>query len=751
MTPAPAPLPAAPANSGRRTPSWLAAGLLVCVTLLAYANSFRGPFVFDDVPSIVENASIRRLWPPGAALSPPDAGGDTVSGRPVLNLTLAFNYAVSGLDVWSYHALNLLIHLLAGLTLFGLVHRTLTRPPLAAKFDGLAGPLALVIAGLWLLHPLQTEAVTYVVQRAESLMGLCFLLTLYAFVRAVDSPRPRFWSTVSFLACLAGAGTKEVTALAPVLVFLYDRTFVSGSFSAAWQRHRWRHLALAATWLPLCWLVAGTGGNRGNTMGFVPGISWPGYWLTQFEAVARYLWLSFWPHPLVFDYGRIAAPGLRAVLPWAAPVLVLVPATLLALWRRPVAGFLGAWFFGILAPTSVVPGVLQMIVEHRMYLPLAAVIALVAGAAAPRLGRRGLLAAGAGLALAAGAVTWHRNSLYQDEVALWRDTIAQRPENARTYNNLGRHYYLDDRLAEAIACFQESLRLDPSLPKTHFNLGLALLQSGRPAEAVAPLATAVRILPYYFTARLNLGVALTRLGRAEEALPHFAAALRHDPWPAEIHFQWGIALARLGRQPEAIAHYAACLRLDPRHAEAYSNWGSALLEMKSVPEAIEKFEAALRLRPDLPEVHFNLGLACTALARRDEAIRHYTEAIRLKPTHATAQLNLGIALAQAGRLPEALTHLEEAVRLQPAAPETHTNLGVALALAGRPADALAAYQAALRLRPGDAQAQYNVGHALLEAGRWSEARPYFEEAVRLRPDFASARDILRRLQETDPR
>ncbi len=735
---------------------WLASALLAGGTLLAYANSFRGPFVFDDVPSIVENTSIQSFR---AAWFPPSEGGVTVSGRPVLNLSLALNYAVSGLDVWSYHALNLLIHLLAGLTLFGLVRRTLEMSSGRSLLAGdLSSPLrasslpqpdahavALVIAGLWLLHPLQTESVTYIVQRAESLMGLFFLVTFYTFVRAVDSPRSRGWMAVSFLACLLGVGTKEVAALAPVLVFLYDRTFVSGSFRAAWQRHRWRHLALAATWLPLAWLVAGTGGNRGGTMGFNVAMSLPGYWLTQFEAVSRYLWLSFWPAPLVFDYGQIPAPTLAQTLPWAAPVLVLMPATLWALRRHPVAGFLGAWFFGILAPTSLMPGTMQMIVEHRMYLPLAAVIALVAGAAAPRLGRRGLLVAGAVLALAAGAVTWQRNAVYQDEVALWQDTIVKRPDNARTYNNLGRHYFLQDRWEEAIPCYETSLRLDPGMPKTHFNLGLAHLWAGRPAEAVAPLQTAVRILPHYFAAHLNLGMALSKTGRGEEALPHFAAARRFDPWPEEIHFQWGVALARLERWPEAIAHYVECLRMNPRHAEAQSNWGTALMAMKAVPEAITHFETARRLRPDSPELHFNLGLAYGALLRPADAIKSYAEAVRLNPAHATAQLNLGIALAEAGRLPEAIGHLEQAVRLQPTSPETHTNLGVALALANRPADALAAYQTALRLSSGDAQAHYNVGFALLESGRESEARPYFETALRLKPDFTAAREILGQL------
>jgi tetratricopeptide (TPR) repeat protein len=738
--------PGANALTDPRARTWLAAALLAGAAVLAYANTFQVPFLFDDIPSIVENPTILRLWPPGQALSPPSEGGVTVSGRPILNLSLAINHAISGLDLWSYHALNLLIHVLAGLTLFGVARRTLR----TLRHDD-PEPLALVIAGLWLLHPLQTESVTYLIQRAESLAGLFFLLTLYAFSRSVDSPRPRLWSTLSFLSCLLCAGTKEIAALAPVMVFLYDRTFISGSFRGAWRMNRWRHLALAATWIPLAWLIFTTGGNRGGTIGFDVDVSITGYWLTQFEAVARYLWLSFWPSPLVFDYGKIAAPSLAEALRWSAPVLVLVPATLWALWRRPVAGFLGAWFFGILAPTSIVPGELQMIVEHRMYLPLAAVIAFVVGVAAPRIGRRTMLTAGAALALAAGVVTWQRNVVYQDEERLWEDTRAKRPDNARTHNNIGRYFYMNNRLDEAIERYTESLRLDPDMWVTHLNLGLALMRAGRPAEAIAPFETAVRIGPHYFKVHLNLGIALTKAGRAADAIPHFATALRTDPWPMDVHFHWGNALSQLERWAEACAHYEACLRFNEKHVEALTNWGSALVALGATQEAIARFEAALAIEPDLPEVHFNLGLAQAGAGRQADAIRHYTEAVRLKPDYATAHLNLGIALAQDGSLAEAIDHLQEAARLQPGSADAHTNLGVALALAGRGDDALAAYRTALELRPGDAQTHYNVGFALLEAGRWAEARPHFEAALRIRPDFPEAREILRRLDESRPR
>jgi tetratricopeptide (TPR) repeat protein len=726
----------------------LAAAMLVAAVILAYWNSLTVPLIFDDFRAVTANPTIRQFR---TALTPPTDGSATTS-RPLVNLTLAVNHAISGEETWSYHGLNILIHAAATLALFGLARRTLTNPAVPARLAASAEPAAFVLALLWALHPLQTESVTCIAQRTESLCGLFYLATVYGLARAATAPRGWIWSAGSVLACLAGMATKEVMVTAPVLALLYDRTFLAGSFAAAWRRRRGYYLALAATWLLLAWLVLGSGGTRGEAAGLNLGVTPWAYLLTQGKALLLYLKLSVWPHPLVIDYGEGVVASWREVW-WQGPVvLALLAGTGWALWRRPALGFLGAWFFVILAPSSsVVPLVSQTIAEHRMYLPLASVLALALGVAALRLGPRTLLAAGLGLALAAGLATRQRNEIYRNERALWEDVIAHRPAHGRAHNNLGRVHFQEGRPEEAVASYRESLRLEPGNSYTHHNLGLALQQLNRLAEAEAPFTEAVRLDPTLLSARLNLGIVLTKLGRPAEALPHFAEALQLGFRQGEIHFHWGVALAQLGRFPEAATHYAECLRLNPRHVEALGNRGTVLLAQKSVPEAIECFEAALRLQPDLPEMHFNLGLACSALDRRDEAIRHYTEAVRLDPAHATARLNLGIALAQAGRLPEAIACLEEVVRLQPASPEAHANLGVALGLADRPADALAAFQAALRLRPGDAQAQYNVGHGLLEAGRWTEARPYFEEALRLRPDFPAARDILRRLQELAPR
>jgi hypothetical protein len=150
--------------------------LLIGIGLAAYFNSFAGSFLLDDKLRIIDNPQIRRLWPLWAVMAH--------STRPILELSLALNYAVGGLNPWTYHAFNLAVHLSAGLLLFGIVRRMLESDRLRARYGDLSRWLAIAVAAIWLVHPLQTESVTYIIQRAESLMGVLFLMTMYCGIRA---------------------------------------------------------------------------------------------------------------------------------------------------------------------------------------------------------------------------------------------------------------------------------------------------------------------------------------------------------------------------------------------------------------------------------------------------------------------------------------------------------------------------------------------------------------------------------------
>jgi len=568
--------------------------ILAAGAIAVYSRTFPIPLFFDDRAAIIDNSTIRH-W--GTAWWPPI--NTTASGRPILNLSLAINYAVSGTAGWSYHALNLAIHVLAGLTLFGIVRRTLAR-----RAEAAASPLAFFAALLWTLHPLQTEAVTYVIQRAESLMGLFYLLTLYCFIRGAEANgRQRLWFPLSVVACLLGMATKEVTVSAPLIVLLYDRTFVAGSFREAWHRRRWLHLSLAATWLPLAGLVASAGWNRNGMAGFDVGITPWAYWLTQFEAVTRYLWLAVWPHPLVFEYGTFWVNQATEMSLYALLVVGLAVAVLVALWRRPVLGFLGAWFFAILAPTSVVPGRLQMIVEHRMYLPLAAVMTLVVIGIHAAVRRQSWVVFAA-LALGLGMLTARRNEDYRSELTIWSDTLAKRPNNERAHYNLGNAWLeVPGRLNDAIAQYEEALRLNPDYAEAHNSLGFAWAQMpGRLDDARAQFAESLRLDPHCASAHTNLGNVWSEMpGRLNDAIAQYEEALRLDPDYAEAHYNLGLAFSRMpGRLNDAIAQFEEALRLRPDYAPGWHSLGVSWFQLGNLPAAAEAFRKELRLSPDDP-------------------------------------------------------------------------------------------------------------------------------------------------------
>lgn len=755
-------MPSAVPSPTQPVRSWhplFAAVILVLAAFAAYHNSFSGPFLYDDGPAIKENPTIRQLWPLSTVLSPPNDSGVTVNGRPLVNLSLALNYALGGTEVRGYHVLNLAIHIFAGLTLFGLVRRSLQLPTLQSRFpdENTRLLLALTVALLWTLHPLQTESVTYVIQRAESLVGLFYLLTFYCFVRSVSSSRPAVWQASTVVACLCGMASKEVMASAPLLVLLYDRALVSGSFSEAWRRHQRIYFGLAATWVLLGVLMAGTG-NRGGTAGFgAGGVSSWDYALTSALAIGKYLKLTVWPSPLVFDYGTAVETRLLPVLPQGIMIVALVAATFYALWRHPVLGFLGIWFFAILGPSSsIIPIATETMAEHRMYLALVPLIALAVLGLVPLLGRRSVFAFLA-LAVGAGWLTYQRNEDYRDDLRLWRDTQQKYPSNSRAHNNVGEALSRQDKLAEAIEAFREAVRLLPNYVDAIDNLGNTLTQLGRPAEALPLLERALRLKPGYAPTYNNLGNALYNLKRPDEALSHFVEAIRLKPEYGEAHNNLAVVLTDFDRAAEAIPHLQDALRYKENYADAHYNLGNALTKLGREAEAVDQFRTALQLKPTHAEANNNLGGVLFRLGKTAEAKTLYETAVRLKPDYADAQNNLGVALFKEDRVLEAFDRFATAVRLNADYQDARKNLaevaeqlitlGAVAFQSGKMEEARRYFQAVVSAIPTHASAQNNLGVTLWRLGKPTEALPHLEEAVRLKPDYVDAQRGLAGLKQ----
>ena len=505
--------------------------LLVAAGSVAYHNASRGTFVLDDMPAIAWNPSIRALSPLSTVLSPPPRSA--AYGRPVVNLSLALNYAVGGLNVASYHLFNLAVHILSSLLLFAIIRRSLRSPALGSRHANSADGIATAAALLWVVHPLASESVDYTIQRTELLMGLFFLLTLYCAIRAFESPERRGWYVAALAAFFLGLGSKEVIVMAPAVVFVYGWLFFSTSLRDAFQRH-WRLYAGYAAVILLYVLLVGTRLRRAFT--FLRVITPWDYLKTQGGVILHYLRLAVWPHPLVADYdGWPVAKSLLPALPALLAVAGLLALTVWGLARRKPLAFLGVWFFAILAPTSSLkPIATEIAAERRMYLPLAAVVLLVVLAGRALLRYAGAPRAAAPVIVMAVAViltvaTVRRHEAYRTTLSFWNDVIAKRPDNPRAHISLGRYLYQNGRRADAIAPLARAVQLQPENGHAQFSYGLALASQGRIDEAVERYREAIRLEPGAVHAHYNLATALVRQGLTIEAIEHFETALRLQP------------------------------------------------------------------------------------------------------------------------------------------------------------------------------------------------------------------------------
>ncbi len=609
-----------PESAGAPTARWWALGL-VGATLAAYSNSFAGPMVFDDLPSIVENSSLRGIQALWRVFEDSGRGDVGLAGRPVGALSFALNYALGGLDVRGYHAFNVAIHSAAGLVLFALVLRTLRSERVRERWAVVATPIAAFAAGLFLLHPIQTKAVTFIVQRLESLAALCILLVLYGLLRAASDPsRARRWQVLSVCACALGMGVKETVACAPLAALLFDRAFFAGSLKAAWSARRGYYVALGSTWIVLAalvllhprWTVASSA--AAEDLGRLD------YLLLQLGAFAHYLRQIAWPNALVFDYG-IFGDGVASAdfsAPWwasAVSCVVLIGATLWGLVRNRPWALLGAVAFGVLAPSStLVPIRLDPLAEHRLYLPLAALAvgsALGLDAFARRVAaarpQQYFNATALLVCATAGIFTHLRNSDYASARSIWQDTVDKRPGSARALTNLGVELLVAGDARRALELHDAAIAASPRYAVAHHNRGNALLALQSSEQALASFERALELEPDGVESLVGAGEALVRLARNDEAAQRFERALARAPALFGAHRRMAGIRAGQGRIDNALQHLQAALAIDGSDPVLWVLSGSLHAERGRFDLARAHFEQALRADPANVEARARLG------------------------------------------------------------------------------------------------------------------------------------------------
>lgn len=682
----------APAAAGvrARSLSWLGhpavqAVFVVLLGLAAYSNTFQAPFVFDDRSSIVGNGVIKDL---GSFLG--GAGYAHNPRRFVGYLTMALNYRFGGLDVAGYHAVNLAIHITTALLLYWLARLVLRTPFFQDQFQVSSfkfqvpgsstsnfkletlNLLPLFTALLFVAHPVQTQAVTYIVQRLASLAAMFYILTLALYIKGrlqvsslkfKDEPETRnlkletlFFFSLSLISALLALRSKENAFTLPLALLLVEFSFFRGGAAKR----------LAAI-IPAAAMIAAAlyGAMRADKplgvwlsdvtekLTAADNISRGEYLINQFRVIVTYVRLLFLPvnqnldydypfydslfdPPVFFSFLFLAALlGLAGRLYYRSGECKIknekykmqnendpsnfsffTPGT-----SRLVAFGIFWFFITLLVESSLIP-IADLIFEHRLYLPAAGpflAVSALACRAGSRYSQRTVVAAMAVVVLVLAAATWKRNQVWGSEISLWSDVAEKSPGAVRG----------------------------------HFNLGVALLKAGRLDEALVELEAALAASKDFeydsaYLSKLNdcIGVVYNKKGMVDQAFERLQAAVSIDGGNADARSNLALVMGKKGLIDQSIEQALIAIRLKPDLAEAYKNLGTAYLVKGMLPEAASQLEKAVALDPALAEAHNSLGIVYLRRGETGKAVMKFQEAVRLKPDQADFRDNLAMVLDQ---------------------------------------------------------------------------------------------------------
>lgn len=754
----------------RSRKTWIAAALLVGVTIAVYAAvAGNGFVVYDDPKYVTGNPEVRR----GLTLAGLEwawTTGHASNWHPVTWMSHMLDQDLFGEGPAGQHLTSLFLHAANTLLLFLLLERT----------TGSIGRSAFV-AALFGVHPLHVESVAWISERKDVLSTFFWLLATLAYVRWTRSPsRPRYLLVV-FLAAL-GLASKPMVVTLPFTLLLLD-IWPLARLSAgvrALVLEKLPLFALSAASCIVTFLVQRAGGAMGSLDRYTPATRMSNACIS----VGAYLRKAVWPRDLAVYYPYPThAPAAWRI---AGVIVLVVLVSALALRerrRRPylLVGWL--WFLGTLVPViGLVQVGIQSMADRYTYVPLTGIFIMVAWGVPDLAARlfekrreslaRWLAIPGVAAVLALAGCTWIQVGYWRDSKTLFAHALDVTTDNSIAHADLGIALATEGKFEEAIAHYRESLRIRPGHAPTLHRLGKALKRIGHEDEAAASFNEALRGDPDFADARNDLGLLLAGQGKVQEAIEQFELVLRVQPDDAQAYYNLGQALAQQGHEDDARRHFERALSLDSDFAGAHASLGRLLEAEGKTREAIEHFETAIRIdpadtsaraylehalesrnlasstgsmpfdpgtgTPEAPEQLNENGVELARGGRLDEAIEQFRKAIARKPDLTRAHVNLGLALADKGRHADAVASYLKALELDPRNPEAHANLGASLVELGRLPEAISHYEEAIRERARYPEALNNLGSALIATGRVDDACDRLRVAISLRPDYAKA-------------
>ncbi len=562
--------------------------LIACLGIIIYSNTFHAPFQFDDKVFITNNTTLRNIghWQDIWSYMP---------CRFITFLSLALNYHCHQLDVFGYHMVNLIIHLAAAILVWWLTLLTFSTPILKKQdIVRSAEIMALLIALVFVSHPLQTEGVTYIWQRCTSLAALFYLASLCCYVKArlmnshsgkinfieiAASPSaPRndvilYSSSLSF--AIMAMFTKENTITLPLMILLYEYFFFKTE-----RNFNWKYAGpflLTVCIIPLTmFLTASTSDSRVAAPTEPGNISSMHYFLTQLRAMVTYIRLAFLPFNQNVDYDY---PILRNIL---APPVLLGLTFLAAIFycakrlfqKYRIISFSILWFFITLLPESSFFPLKDVIFEHRLYLPLVGYSLFLASSVYYLLRDKNLSAIVKILiaVIACYAVmTYQRNKVWQSEFTLWNDAIQKSPHKERPYNNCGLILAQQGHLKEAIADYSKAIEINPRYINAYVNRGLLYSQQGEYRQAISDDDKAIELNPQLAEAYINRANVYFKEAQLNQAEADYTQAVTLKPALRDAYYNLGFIDSKQGHFLQAVFCYSQVIKLNPKDIEAYTN------------------------------------------------------------------------------------------------------------------------------------------------------------------------------------
>ncbi len=649
-------------------PSWASWFAICALGIAAYSNTFLSSFHFDDKTSIVENPAIRD----------PSSLRDIFyysATRFITYFSFALNYRLGGLDVLGYHLVNLVIHLAAALMVWLLARQVLRSPALGGTHSAKQSSILPLFAALiFVLHPVQTQAVTYVAQRAASLATLFYLLSLYLYGHARTSQFGDKGKTTTaglFLGALVtgllGVFSKETALTLPFAIILYEVLFYREE-----EKTRWGFIVaivVAVAAIPLFLISKGIVASA--VEGAIPRAE---YMLTQPSVWLTYLGLFVLPVGQNLDYDFAISRSffeLPTLLSVAALVLIAFIGFKLFRTRR-VLSFGIFWFFLTLLPESSILPLPDVIYEHRLYLPmvgLSVFSAFLIYELTKRWKPTAVLTLLVAIVGSLGLATYERNKVWLDEITLWSDVVKKSPKKARGYVNLGRAYSDRGQLTLANDILARAQAIDPSRVDVYGSRADVLVRQGQPDAAIEECNRLLAVggghtrqmaRIYYYR-----GTTYLMKNRLDSALADFNTSISLDPNYPATYFSRGLLQSRLGDSQKAIEDYSRSLTLDSHYARALNNRGVIYKDRGQLDKALADFENAIRAQADFAQPYFNRGLVMSMRGQFDQAISDLSTFINLSPKNSEGYYNRGVVYNRMKQYDRAISDFNRALSFNP--------------------------------------------------------------------------------------